>query len=92
MSDWPRYTCCNGTHINGHHTDCPTGNGDFCPTLPAPNVALVLRYGSAKWQEGETDDCQGSRANIKANHAAADAEHALRVAILDGLRVRTVGP
>lgn len=64
--------------------DDPT---EFCPTLPEPYEALVREFGSAKWSEGDTDEnCPGSMANIKANHAAAEAEHALRVALREVLR------
>ena len=58
---------------------CPTAEGSiFCPSLPEPYEGLLRAYrkGAVKVERALPYEF------LDTNHAAADAEHALRAAIL----------
>ena len=52
---------------------------EFCPTLPEPYEELVKE---ALWAYGQHGFNVGGPREGQLNHAAAEAEHALRVALL----------
>lgn len=60
----------------------PADTGEFCPTLPEPYEGLVKSF-RRTIACGEAMAIVGNITNrVDANHAAAEAEHALRTAVL----------